>query len=244
MRRLMILPLLLATAVVYTSCSKDKGNNTSQLDASKTSSIKKGEPVAFSLQGSSGTANWSVNPSTNVVVNNTGNKATVFFGKAGSYTVTGTSGSISASRTVTVLDSVFNGNGGGISYTDMPLTGDNIKLTMSKIDSGSNSGLIISAITANSYNCLNNFLVSSGSQAGTGYSIGFTGVKVPDAANCSGGQAKASSFTYFYPVADGSHSFSVTLNGTTYTGSFIKNGSSYSFSWPYSSGVTMSPLSL
>jgi hypothetical protein len=131
---------------------------------------------------------------------------------------------------------------GVIRDTLVALTGDQIHLTPLKIDSGSLSGLAIAAITANDYPCLNNFLVSGLTNSGGDYTLNFSGVNIPR--YCSGGQTKARSTKVLYPVQDGTHVFKVLLNGITYTGSFVKTGNQYTFTWPYTSGVTISPLTI
>ena len=245
MKKVTIPFLLLLAVISFVACKKDSASNTTtpSLTASKNAAIKRGEPIIFTLANTSAgsVTNWSVAPSANVQINKTNNYASILFGKAGTYAITASSGSITASTTVTVGDSTYTG-GGGITYTKVPLTGDQIKLTPSRIDSGSTYGLLISAITTNSYNCLNNFLPSDLAITGVDYAINFTGVDTPDAANCTTGQTQSSGMSYMYPVADGNHVFKVVLNGTTYTGSFIKSGATYTFTWPYTSGVTISPL--
>ena len=235
--------LVLLAAISFVACKKDSMVNAVSLDATKTSAIKKGEPVVFTLSGApaGSTVNWSVTPTANVQINQTGNKASLLFGKAGNYEVTANTGSLTARGNVTVSDSAYTG-GGGITYTLVPLNGDQIKLTPSRIDSGSTSGLIIYAITSNSYNCLNNFLVTGLNVTGADYVINYSGVNVPDAANCTSGQSKSAGMSYMYPVTDGNYVFKVVLNGTTYTGAFVKSGTTYTFTWPYTSGVTISPL--
>jgi len=66
-------------------------------------------------------------------------------------------------------------------------------------------------------------------------------VSIPAEEYCTAGQVKATGATSLYPVADGIHGFQVVLDGTTYTGSFAKSGTTYTFTWPYSSGVIITP---
>ncbi|HEX6429220.1 MAG TPA: hypothetical protein VF008_16095 [Niastella sp.] len=136
-----------------------------------------------------------------------------------------------------------SGHGGGIKRdTILPLTADQIHITPSKIDSGGVSGLALSAITANNYPCSNNYLLTGLATFGGNYTLFFPGVNIP--ANCSGGLAQAQGTRTLFSVNDGSHVFKVVLNGITYTGSFVKTGSQYTFTWPYTSGVTISPLTI
>jgi len=239
--------LFFILAAGITACKRDNAVKSQlELSASKTAAVKKGEPVVFTISKTPGSSvNWSVTPEGNASIqkNASGDTASVIFGLAGTFTAQATSGNGSASKTVTVQDSMYTG-GGGVTYSTVPLTGDHLQLTPSRIDSGSFSGIIIAASTTNNYDCLNHYLVSELSVAGSDYSINFPGVKVPDGGNCTSGQSKALSYSYLYPVSDGSHAFKVVMNGTTYSGEFVKNSSGYTFTWPYTSGVTFTKLTL
>jgi hypothetical protein len=126
------------------------------------------------------------------------------------------------------------------------LQGDQIHITPVKIDSGSISGLLIKASTTNSYPCTNNYLLTNviidGVNDSTNYIFKYPGVQVPR--NCSGGQAQSRSVRSLFPVTEGTHEFKVVLNGITYKGWLTKTGNQYSFNWPYTSGVTISPKSI
>jgi hypothetical protein len=241
-----LLLLILATAGI-TACKRDNAvTSPVKLDASKIADIKKGEPVVFTVNKTPGsTATWRVTPGDNVSVqiSPSCDTATILFGVAGKFTVQATSASGSATQTVTVKDSIYCG-GGGITYTTVPLTGDQIQLAPSRIDSGNFSGISIIASTTKSYDCLNHYLVTQLSGSGSDYNINFPGVNVPDGSNCMSGQAKASGYIFLYPISDGSHAITVVMNGTTYSGSIAKNGSGYTITWPYTSGVTFTKLVL
>jgi uncharacterized repeat protein (TIGR01451 family) len=253
MKKAMIPVLILFTVAGFIACQKEISNSTpatpTTLAAAKTSSIDKGEPVLFTMNNTSGTVAWSVSPALNIKVNTNGNKATILFGQSGTYTVKAVNGSEADTISVRVTDSVYRG--GGIVYDTIALTGDHIQLTPVAIDYGDtaanpkdSSGLVITAATTNTYNCLNHRLLShfAVQPNGTDYSLSIYGVGVPTDSSCISGQSKASDFYSLYPIADGTHALQVILNGTTYTGSFVKSGSSYTFTWPYTSGVTLSPL--
>ncbi|OQP68592.1 hypothetical protein [Niastella populi] len=125
------------------------------------------------------------------------------------------------------------------------LHGDQIHITPVKIDSGNVSGLLIKATTGNSYPCTNNYLLTNviiGGVDSSGYIFKYPGVQIPR--NCNGGQVPATSVRAIMPVQNGNHVFKVVVNGITYTGSFTKTGNQYSFNWPYTSGVTISPLTI
>jgi hypothetical protein len=268
MKRLLI-PFLFLTGVMgYLSCQKENSSDPSSVKAAKTDGIKKGEPVTFSVENSSGlTAKWSVTPSTNVQLTSDGNNATILFRNAGSYAVLASIGNITQRITVNVSDSSYCDSTRRDTCcpciprdtiptdtipgdtcrtcphdsTFLPLTGDQIHITPIKIDTGNVSGLIIKAITQNTYPCANNFLSTFASAIGGNYTFNYAGVYFPT--GCSG-SAQAQSSRVLYPIRDSLHVFSVVLNNVTYTGSFIKTGNHYSFTWPYTSGVTISPLTI
>lgn len=245
MKKVKILALGLTLAIGFMACQKENTPNSTTLDASKTTSIAKGEPVVFTLSQTAGSAvNWSVTPSANTQINTNGNQASIKFGAKGNYVVTGVTGNVSASRSVSVLDSTYNGGGGGgTPPTTLPFSaGELIKITASRIDSGSTSGLIFSAITTNSYTCLSNSLLSTFTSGANSYGVNFTGVSVPG--GCTTGTAKAGGFDYLYPLATGTSTLTINFNGTNYSGTIVKTGNNYVINWSYTTGVTISPTSL
>ncbi len=243
MKRAKILTLGLLLAIVFMACNKNDTPDNVSLDATKTSLIKKGEPVVFTLSQSAGnTVNWSVNPSANTQINTNGNQASIMFGAKGNYVVSAVAGNISASRPVSVSDSTYTGGGGTPPTTLVFSAGESIKITASRIDSGSTSGLILSALTTNSYTCLSNSLLTSFTSGTNSYGVNFTGVSVPG--SCTTGTAKAGGFSYLYPVASGTNTLTINFNGMTYSGTIVKTGNSYTINWAYTTGVTISPTSL
>ncbi len=247
MKKVKILTLGLLLTIGFMACKKNDTIGTAGLDATKTSLVKKGEPVLFTLSQPAGsTVNWSVNPSANTQINASGNQASIMFGAKGNYVVTAVAGNVSASRSVSVSDSSYTGGGsggGGTPSTTLSFSaGEVIKITASRMDSGSASGLILSALTTNSYTCLSNSLLSTFTSGTNSYGINFTGVSVP--AGCTAGTAKAGGFSYLYPVASGTSTLTINFNGTTYSGTIVKTGNSYTINWPYTTGVIISPTSL
>ena len=228
----------------FTSCNKDKNEPTlSGVNASKTSKIKKGEPVdfKFSQAPEGSTVQWTVAPFNDVQINASGNSASILFSNAGRYTVSATFGNVRGSADVSVLDSIYNPGGGG-TPTYEPLTGDQIFITVSKTDSMGFSGLIFSYITENKYQCLNHDLLFDNNFSEQNLQVVFKSVMIPSADFCSSGEDYAYGGTVWFPIADGNHGFEVLLDGKTYIGSFVKSGTTFTFTWPYSSGVTITPL--
>jgi hypothetical protein len=241
--------LILAIAAIllgFTSCNKDENEPTlSNVAASKTSLIKIGEPVNFTFsQAPEGSAvEWNVLPGDNAQISASGNTASVQFSIAGSYTVNAAYGAMRGSASVSVQDSIYNPGGGGTA-TYEPLTGDQVFITVTRIDSMGISGLDFSYITENTYSCLNNNLLLDNFFNGKDLKVEFKSVYIPSEEYCLPGEDNASSGTAWYPIDEGSHVFEVVLDGTTYSGSFIKSGTSYTFTWPYISGVTLTPLTI
>lgn len=268
MKRVVIAFLFFAGAITYLGCQKENSGDRSLVKAAKTEGIKKGEPVAFSVENTSGqTARWSVNPSGNVQLTSDGNKATILFRTAGAYSVIASMGNLVQRITVNVSDSVYcdstrRDSTCGCLCDTMPrdsiphdtcrncephdtsfaLIGDHIHITPQLIDSGSMSGLLLNSITRNYYACSNNHLSTAVNNANGNYDVFYAGVYVSGA--CMGGATQAQSGNVLFPVQDGTHAFSVTLNDVTYNGSFTKTGMHYSFTWPDTSGVTISPLTI
>lgn len=268
MKKILVPILLFAGIVGYLSCQKDHSSDPAPVAAEKTEGIKKGEPVLFTVEGQN--AEWAVSPN-NAKITANGNTATILFAKAGSYLVTANTGYSTARITVNVSDSSWcndirqmcdstgtdtcrYGNcppRDTIPHDSIPrrdsiysLQNDQIFITPVKIDSGSISGLLIKSATQLSYPCSNNYLLTNliTDSAGIDYTFKYAGVHVPYA--CSGPSGSAKSTRTLFPVHDGTHVFKVVLNGVTYTGSFTKTGGQYSFNWPYTSGVIISPQTI
>ena len=131
----------------------------------------------------------------------------------------------------------------GGTATTVALTGDQIRITPSLISDTANY-IYITSETLNNYNCLNNTLMTVVNSSASSQTVEYTGVLIPAAAYCNAGQKKATITNVLYLPTNGTYNFVVKLNGTSYTCSVVKNGNSITFSWPYTSGVTISPLSL
>jgi len=243
MKTRMLIVAIATLMVGFTSCNKDKNEPTfSGVNASKTSNIKKGEAVdfKFSQAPEGSTVQWTVAPFNDVQINASGNTASILFNNAGSYTVSATFGEFKGNTSVSILDSIYNPGGGG-SATFEPLTGDQIFITVSSTDSMGISGLIFRYITEKKYQCLNHSLLFDNNFSGQNLQVVFKSVMIPSIENCASGEDNASGATCWFPIADGNHGFEVVLDGKTYSGSFVKSGYTYTFTWPYSSGVTITP---
>lgn len=269
MKKILIPILLFASIVGYLSCQKDHSSDPAPVAAEKTEGIKKGEPIVFKVDAQN--AQWAVSPGTAKITAN-GNMATILFAKAGSYTVTATSGYSIARVSVnvtdsswctdstqhcdsTIIDTCLYGNCppvDTIPHTDTiprkdstyALTNDKIIIFPYEIDTAGVSGLVLRSSTLRLYPCNNKILYTYLTTSGTpaNYTVTYTGVRVW--ANCSGIMSPAMSTIKLYPVQDGTHTLTVVVNGITYTGSFTKTGHHYAFNWPYTSGVEFSHLTI
>jgi hypothetical protein len=103
------------------------------------------------------------------------------------------------------------------------------------------------AQTKNTY-CGSSTLVTSYSVDNSGnYTIGFLNVSQPSP--CGIGQGTISSVINFTQnpatnMPNGTFPLSVTLNGTTYTGSIVATSTTITFNWNYTAGVLISPKSV
>jgi len=244
MKTKILFAALAAVLLGFASCNKDE-NTTAQsnLDASKTDKIKLGEPVhfTFSEAAETGIVQWNVEPDSGVQINASGNKASILFSNPGSYNVNASINDLRGSVDVIVGDSIYNPGGGG-EPTYEPLAGDQIFITVSRVDSMGLSGLDFRYITEKKYNCLNHTLLFGNDFNGQDLKVVFNAVYIPSEEFCTAGEDYATGGTAWYPIDDGNHAFEVFLDGVTYTGSFVKSGTTYTFTWPYSSGVTLTPL--
>ena len=92
---------------MMSACTKDPVNNTSNLVASKTTDIKKGEPVLFTYSNTADSIVWKVTPASTAQITASGSYASIKFGSNGTFTVLATSGNKKDSSIVHVEDSIF-----------------------------------------------------------------------------------------------------------------------------------------
>jgi len=132
-----------------------------------------------------------------------------------------------------------------VQYSTVPLTGDQITLVphFYKSPTADSSYLYFVAQTKNFY-CGISLLHTSYSLTIGNYSIGFLDVVQPSPCVIGDGPIAATiSFTTnpAGPMPVGTFPLSVTLNGTTYTGSITATATTISFNWTYTSGVLITP---
>jgi hypothetical protein len=254
------------------ACQKETSERTNELTASKTTAIRRGEPVVFAMAAAQNgqTVRWTVRPDAGVQINTSGHKASIRFAFAGQYTVSGIAGADSASTPVIVTDSVYQAPDSTSWGDTTSIPGEcttcpppdtvavppvmylldtlrfsateTLQLTLSVIDSNGATGLSIMAITTESYLCNGNALVSSVNSSQNPFQLNYPGILVwTPSRQTDQRKATVRSPIILFPIAEGRNSFSVVLNYKTYVGSFVKTGNTYAFTWPYSSGVTITP---
>jgi hypothetical protein len=251
MKKLLIPGLALLISGVIISCQKEKNEPTVTVTASKTADIKRNETVVFRFSGAGAgdSVIWSVNPSAGVQISGSGNTTSLKFATAGNYTVSARFGAkasaVNVSVTNQIADSTSGGGGGNTSSdTTLPIApSDKIRISLQRGASDSlASVLYLSALTSNSYNCLNNSLSYTLNTSANAFAINYTGIFTP--AFCSSGSAQARALTTLASVANGTSTLTIKVRGVNYSGTIQRNGNSYSVNWPDSSAVAISPLSL
>jgi hypothetical protein len=253
-----IFPTLLSVFLGLIGCQKETSERTNILTASKTTAVKRGEPVVFAMAAAQNgqAVQWTVRPDAGVQINTSGHQASIRFAFAGNYTVSGIAGADSASTPVTVTDSVYQEQD-SLNQIDTLIsppapvtvmtpvsTDDTIWLSPVVTDSNGKARLVISATTAKVYGCVNQLLVDGISSMETEFTISY-GQVLYQAGDCPAGIRKAEATpSSFYRIAPGSYAVNVSVNGLTYSGVFKSEGGAYSFDWPYTSGVIAAPLVL
>lgn len=229
----------LLAPILLISCTQLENVATSTLDASKTSNIKKGEPVMFKLSSISGISNveWKATPEVGVTIKADGSMAAALFSHAGSYSINATSGNAVVNTNVHVVDSVYNP---AINSLTPLVNGEGLNVTAIINDSSSvgkqNVVLTLVFTTSNKYNCLNNFLLSESNPL-TGV-ISFAGVFTPDSRFCSAGEKEAQgSITLTPDLNVPTHSLEILLGGTTYKGYYYVLNKQLYIYWPYTVGI-------
>jgi hypothetical protein len=252
---LWILSLSCCLLVGFIACIKSsnptagaKGTKTLTLSAY---SVKRGTPVVAVVDGSlSSNIKWTVTPSDLAYIIPGNGQAMVLFPRPGSYRISAnyTSGadsaSDSASSMIHVNDSTYTPvQPGNLDTTSM--AGVQVTLTP-MLDS--NSRLMLQVQSTSAYDCFPTFIWAD--TAGQSGSIGIGLLEIVSGSlygNCNGAKNPAVSYLFpgdnlSGPLPDGVYPISVTMNNTTYQGSYTVTDNAYTFNWSYTSGVTISPL--
>jgi hypothetical protein len=256
-RNFLLISLFAASIPACKKNSSSSTASTSTLTLSKTS-VKMGEPliVQTSQTGSNLVTKWSVSPSVNSWISSTNLISVILFSSPGTYQITAnyytdSSATISygsSSSPVTVTDSIYIDSMATCDViAEVPInTGDQITLTPISF---SDTGLVLLAHTQQTYGVHSpslGIIELSDSSDGV-YDFGFGGVtEYP----CNGSGSPAAvpatgsvSFTGT-SLTPGTHNLTIGLNGVAYQGSLVVTSTSCSFTWNYSSGIIISPLTI
>ena len=241
---------VISAIIAFSSCKKeDQTTPIATLLASKTTAILIGEPITFksSRIAETDSVTWSVTPDSNVTVRASATMALIYFKQRGQYTVTAKSKGISTSQIVTVSSAIYDSTGSkdstsyGLRDSIAALKGDQIKITPT-FDTTGNVRLY--AVTTKSYMYLNNNLISDLSFSANTSTINYTGVYIPSQSNGIAGQQAAFTQNFIMDSLNGTYNLIINLNSVTYKGSYTKSGNTTTFTWPYTGGVTISPLTI
>jgi hypothetical protein len=243
---------LIAAAVTLAAVSCKKQENEAPVTVSlqstiaSGSSVSKGSSVSLSLgTDASKTVTWSSKPETGLTISASGHTANVQFQSSGTYTITGTLGNTSGSSTYTVKDS------GAVtlpsSYKDLAFAAnEELVLTAKKLgDSTAGGGIQIGGYTSLKYTCGSWTRFTQQVNNNT-LTINFNGL-LESLQPCNTGAAVVYVGGGGITSMAGGSTYQLVINflGQSYTGSIAKSASGkFTITWPYTSGVKISPLSL
>ena len=250
---------LLAVIIFGSSCKKSDDNQSKPVVTLSKSTVKIGEPV-IATTNSNVVVRWSVKESPiNTWISSSENKSVIIFSVPGTYAVTAnyfldstaSSSYDSSASSVIVTDSIYNDSSAVqvhcLSILAIPLNAnDQISLTPV---SYTDTGLVLIAHTQNTYGALYPRLAyTQVSNITTGYAFSFSNIitypcAIPNPpATALPGTAIISFGGYNQPLQNGTSDVTFNLNGTIYKGILTVTSASCTFSWNYTSGVTISPL--
>ena len=247
-----LIPIIGLLAAAGTGCKKNGSSSSSGkpgLTLSK-STVARGEQLTATIQDlpSSAVVKWRVFPTPGTKILSGKDQATAFFGNQGSYQVMATvyadsSAPLpydSSSSPVVVSDSIYTPPP-PIQSDTSALAGDAIQIEpITATDTG---GLILVAQTTNLYSCnpqLNYYF----SLTGNTFELDFQCVSSITNGCAGSSMTTAKAFIFAQAPPDGVYDFNVILNTATYRGTLTVTDQKYTFSWPYTSAVTISPLEI
>ncbi len=256
----------------YCSCKKQSGspntnnggNNSSNtssttgsglsLFVSKTSSVKIGEPVLFSVVGlkKGDSIAYTVSPSNQSLIVQDSNKASITFSNSGTYSITAKDGDSSKSMQINVINAVFD----SINYINNfpnPLQfsqGELLQVHITQFDSlhitqfdslnEKNTAilLILETKTTKMYRCSMNSIVDTMnfSKDKNSINIYYSGIYNYNAP-CDGGSSAATTFNYIHLNTTMPQTISINFNNATYIGTLSFANGKFNLNWPYTTGV-------
>ena len=241
------LSALVVMLVAIQGCKKSNlaSANSNNLVARK-STLKINEPDSVVLINfnPADSVKWTIVPSGFDVLTFKKDTARIVFSKPGHYTITATGINMPPVTTsVTVTDSVYKPV---ITYTSIPLTGDQVTLVphFYKSATSDSTYLVFVAQTKNIYCATSTLRETNSNDANGNYTLSFLDVSQPSI--CALGDGTIAAVVNFNqnqpaPLPVGTFPLNVTLNGTTYTGTIAATATTITFNWNYSAGVLISP---
>lgn len=217
---------------------------------------------------------WSVSPNQNVQITPNGYTAKIHFGEAGRYYVTATDQKITSRTAVNVdtttyipsdtstvpppkppvvqppippTDTTTKVDTVGTHDVIVSLQDEEFTLTPFLLDSLSGQGLSIRIESKKSYPCQSTYLHFLGfyQEGGKGpFKLAFNHVVQPGAKFCNGASGTLLTGTHLYPIPQGKTGIEITLNGTLFSGYVMREGNTFTITWPYTSGVKFSKLTV
>ncbi len=251
--------VLFCLVVVFgVSCKKNNSGSVKPTLTLSNSSIKRGEPLVATTNvvTSDLVVRWTVNPSSAATwISATGNKSVILFSNSGSYKITAsyfadsaaTSPYDSTSSPVTVIDSIYNDSSGEWAHCNIlaqvPIN-SNDQIILTPV-SYSDTGLAFIAHTqqtyGNQYPLLDYTLTPDTT---SGYGFVFATVTENPCGNLTGAATPATGIPSISQLNIGTNNFTVIFQGIIYEGTLTVTNTDCTFSWNYTSGVIISPLTI
>lgn len=231
-------------AVILTACKSNVITDpveTTSLEVSKTSHIKKQEPVVFKVNNPANNSNvtWTISPAQNTEMKTNGNVASALFHKAGSYTVKGVVGNVEVSKVLQVIDSVYIPPVSAA--TRIPLKeNEKLKVTYAVNDSSASGKpdiilLLLNFTTTQKYPTKNNYLLTS--MASPNHLI-IHGVYVPEIQFQTNDVSEASGGCVFRPVPGAkSNLITIEMSGVKYQGYYYVDNKQLYVNWQHSDKI-------
>ena len=250
--------ILFCLLVVFgVSCKKNSSGSVKPTLTLSNSSIKRGEPliVTTNVVTTDLVIKWTVNPSSATWISSTGNKSVILFSNSGSYRITASyfadsnaaTAYDSTSSPINVTDSIYNDSTGTWascnSLVQVPIP-NNDQIILTPV-SYSDTGLAFIAHTqqtyGNQYPLLDYSLIPDTT---AGYGFVFATVTENPCGNLTGAPTPATGIPSISQLNIGTNDFTIIFQGTLYKGSLTVTDTDCTFSWNYTSGVIISPLTI
>jgi len=249
---ILILFWIIPSCVKNTATIEYTAGDSTQVITTAQDTVKKGEPITITANApnTNSTVQWTVLPSDSTVVVPNGNQVKIYFNLPGVYQITANFFSPanaatpydSSRYTVIVNDSLYTPPPFDDGFDTIQLAGDPVIIVPNLLPG--DSGLAIIVQTVKLYSC---------SAYLTAYGFGMNGPPlstiefllkgteiIENVGHCIGNQIPAATNPVIIPPTNGIYSISVERDQQTYSGTLTVSDSAYTFSWNYTSGVTIS----